>query len=83
MKSPLLIHPIQGEEYMRITPERAGWEHLGFSARLLRQGSLWEGHTGPFEYGFVILGGTCDVESSAGYWLWVGRLINFFAGFRY
>jgi 5-deoxy-glucuronate isomerase len=83
MKSPLLIHPIEGEEYMRITPEQAGWEHLGFAARLMRRGCIWEGNTGEFEYGFVILCGTCNVESSAGSWQNIGRRPNVFSGMPY
>ena len=37
-ESPLLVHPkSQTGEYVRVTPETAGWEHLSFTARTLSQ----------------------------------------------
>ena len=41
--SPLLVTPnFQNEEYIRITPEPAGWDYLHFAARQLRGGEKWE-----------------------------------------
>jgi 5-deoxy-glucuronate isomerase len=80
-RSPLHIRATTGvEEYIRITPERAGWKHLGFGARLMKRGQSWEAQTGDFEYGLVVLGGTCQVESSRGNWESLGRRPNVFAG---
>jgi 5-deoxy-glucuronate isomerase len=83
-QSRLLIHP-QAEvgEYSRVTPATAGWEHLHFLARRLQKGQQWEGNTGEFEYGLVVLGGRCVVESSRGNWDTIGRRPNVFAGMPY
>jgi 5-deoxy-glucuronate isomerase len=83
-ESPLLIHSTGGPgEYIRITPERAGWEHLSFAARRMTQGDGWAGQTGDFEYGLVVLGGTCRVESSRGQWDRIGRRPGVFEGMPY
>ncbi len=82
--SHLLIRPTaKAGEYLRITPERAGWDHLSFAARLLGQGESWTGNTGDAEYGFVILGGQCTVETSRGRWEAIGRRANVFQGMPY
>jgi 5-deoxy-glucuronate isomerase len=82
--SPLLIHPqaTQGE-YLRITPDSAGWEHLHFSARRMKRGERWQASTGNFEYGLVIIGGVCAVQSSRGAWPKIGRRPNVFSGMPY
>ena len=83
-ESRLLVHPraTQGE-YVHITPETAGWEHLHFAARRMKQGETWQDHTADFEYGLVILGGVCSVESSGGSWKRVGRRPDVFHGMPY
>src|SRR5436190_23205521 len=82
--SPLHIRAASGsDEYIRITPERAGWEHLSFGARLMNRGDVWDANTEGFEYGFVILGGTCSVFSSGGNWASIGRRANVFVGMPY
>jgi len=70
-------------EYMLVTPESAGWEHLSFAARLMRRDEVWEGQTGAFEYGLVVLGGICSVHSSRGNWPAVGRRADVFSGMPY
>ena len=67
-------------EYIRVTPASAGWEHLGFAARVIRGGQEWAATTNDFEYGLVILGGVCDVETSRGNWTHIGRRQNVFSG---
>ena len=82
--SSLLVRPQAAHgEYLRVTPETAGWEHLHFAARRLRQGERWEAATGDYEYGLVILGGVCGVESSRGKWDRMGRRPNVFSGMPY
>ena len=77
----LLVKPRAAEgEYIRVAPATAGWERLHFSARRLRRGEQWQAETGNFEYGLVILGGTCAVESSRGDWRNIGRRQNVFSG---
>jgi 5-deoxy-glucuronate isomerase len=83
-RSRLLVHPTGGPgEYTRVTPESASWEHLGFAARRLKRGERWEAATRNSEYGLVILGGVCSVESSRGRWEKIGRRPNVFAGMPY
>jgi 5-deoxy-glucuronate isomerase len=83
-ESPLLVHPKSAPgEYVRVTPETAGWEHLSFAARSLSRDETWRGNTGPCEYGFVVLGGSCSVESSRGSWPKIGRRPDVFRGMPY
>jgi 5-deoxy-glucuronate isomerase len=83
-ESNLLVHPNSEQgEYIRVTPESAGWEHLSFAARRMKQGDVWEGQTARSEYGLVILGGICTVESSGGTWEHIGRRRDVFHGMPY
>jgi 5-deoxy-glucuronate isomerase len=83
-ESRLLVRPsAQQGEYVRVTPESAGWEHLSFAARRMKRGDIWEEETGSFEYGLVILGGSCAVESSRGNWDKAGRRPDVFHGMPY
>ena len=82
--SPLLVRPKPPPgEYVRVTPETAGWEHLHFAARTMSRGETWRGNTGMCEYGFVVLGGICSVESSRGNWQKIGRRPDVFHGMPY
>lgn len=83
-KSPLLISSdLNSPEYMRVTPERAGWELLHFAARRLAQGQQWSHATGENELVLVMLGGTATIHSSRGQWGEIGRRPNVFAGMPY
>ena len=84
VNSSLHILP-RGEtgEYIRVTPESAGWEHLGFAARLMKRGEGWAADSGELEYGLVVLGGVCSVHSSRGDWPVVGRRADVFSGMPY
>src|SRR5262245_14614838 len=83
-ESRLLVHPSAGHgEYMHITPESAGWEHLSFAARRMTAGETWKETTGSSEYGLVILGGVCRIESTRGSWERIGRRPNVFQGMPY
>lgn len=80
-ESRLLVHPTATTgEYIRVTPESAGWEHLHFAARRIPGGEVWSGDTGEFEYGLVLLGGMCSVQSSRGSWKGIGRRPDVFRG---
>jgi 5-deoxy-glucuronate isomerase len=82
--SPLLISPsFDSEEYIRVTPASAGWEHLFFAARQMNRGVRWQHTTGEFEFALVVLGGTCHVYSNRGDWLNIGRRANVFHGMPY
>ena len=83
-ESHLLVHPHAAHgEYVCVTPETAGWEHLHFAARRMRQGETWRSDTADFEYGLVVLGGVCGVESSRGSWKKIGRRPDVFHGMPY
>lgn len=82
--SSMLVRPRPATgEYLRLTPEAAGWEHLHFAARRLRAGEVWGSSTLDLEYGLVILGGVCRIESSRGNWDRIGRRPNVFSGMPY
>jgi len=82
--SELLRHPTsQSGEYLRVTPEQAGWELLHFAARRLKQGETWKLQTGEHEYGIVLLGGVCSARGSGDAWESIGRRRDVFHGMPY
>src|SRR5574338_1072976 len=82
--SSLLVRPdFSRQEYIHITPQSAGWEHLGFAARRMVRGDLWSFETGENELALVVLGGTCEIASNVGTWSAVGKRPNAFAGMPY
>ena len=46
-----------------VTPERAGWRYVGFSAHRIAAGAALAGNTGERELCAVLLGGRCAVET--------------------
>ena len=70
-------------EYVRVTPETAGWELLHFAARRLELGASWSHDTAGAEMALVILGGRCTVRSSRGEWAHIGRRADVFSGMPY
>ena len=83
-QSPLLVRPrLDQDEYLRVTPEVASWEHLHFAARKMTRGMVWEHSTEESELALVVLGGTCSVASNRGKWEKVGRRRNVFSGMPY
>jgi 5-deoxy-glucuronate isomerase len=80
----LLIRPADADgEYIRVTPDMAGWELLHFAARRLNSGQVWQHETGSAEYALVVLGGRCAVSSSRGEWPAIGRRPDVFSGMPY
>ncbi len=69
--------------FASVTAEQAGWDYLNMAARRMNAGERWQGHTQDYEYGHVILGGRCNIRSSAGDFLNVGRRPHVFAGKPY
>ena len=62
MVSPLLAKArLEGREIVEVTPERAGWTHVGFRALRLRAGEVESLDTGTRELCLVVLTGTVDV----------------------
>src|SRR3954471_11720290 len=62
MVSPLLLksHP-EGREIVSVTPQQAGWKHVGFRALRLARGEAEMLETGDRELCVVVLSGTADV----------------------
>jgi 5-deoxy-glucuronate isomerase len=83
-QSPLLISPdFEKDEYIRVTPLKAGWDLLHFAARKMSAGETWRHSTGENELALVILGGVCAVKSSRGSWDRIGRRPDVFRGMPY
>ncbi|MBT9551599.1 MAG: 5-deoxy-glucuronate isomerase [Hydrogenophaga sp.] len=62
MVSPLLAKAAPtGREIVNVTPERAGWTHVGFRALRLADGQVETLQTGERELCLVVLTGTVDV----------------------
>jgi 5-deoxy-glucuronate isomerase len=84
MRDSLIVKPdFTQEEYIRITPEQAQWEHLSFAARSMKKGETWEQETGDFEYGIILLGGDYSVRSNRGEWKTVNGRKDVFSGIAY
>ena len=80
-RSSLLVAPVaDSEEYIRVTPARAGWDLLHFAARKMHNGQTWHHSTDEHEFALVVLGGVCSVRSSSGAWPHLGRRPNVFQG---
>jgi len=80
-KSHLLVTPDETKlDYLTVTPESAGWEHLNFSAIKLEKGQTWSFDTTDNELAVIILGGSADVVSSKGNWLNIGSRKDVFNG---
>ena len=79
--SPLLVKPdLSRQEYITVTPESAGWEHLSFKAIHLMAGEVWSFDTGNNELALIILGGKVDVVSDKGEWSNLGSRKDVFSG---
>jgi 5-deoxy-glucuronate isomerase len=82
--SSLLIVPdFNQQEYVRVTPQSAHWDHLSFAARQMSRGAGWDFETGENELALVVLGGICDITANAGKWKDVGKRANVFGGMPY
>jgi 5-deoxy-glucuronate isomerase len=81
MNSKLLIEPdLTQTEYLRLTPQSAGWQDLHFSAIQLDEGQTWSFNTRAGEMALIVLGGTCDILSSTGEWRGLGQRRDVFHG---
>jgi 5-deoxy-glucuronate isomerase len=68
---------------LSFTPEEAGWETLGFTARRLVQGDVWKGTTGDdHEAILVVLGGKLTIDWGEGPHS-LGQRENVFSGYPY
>ncbi|MEO8608380.1 MAG: 5-deoxy-glucuronate isomerase [Chloroflexota bacterium] len=69
--------------FAHVTAEEAGWQYLNLAARRMKLGEVWSENTGDYEYAHVILGGRCNIHTSEGDFLGVGRRPNVFGGMPY
>ena len=77
----LLVRPAApAGEVLKVTPQSAGWEHIGLTALKLAPGERYEGVNDGVEAVLVIQGGRCDVTSSVGDFAGLGERAHAFAG---
>lgn len=83
--SGVLIHgnrlgPEGAGEILSVSPQRAAWRYISFGVHALRPGGKLSAETGDNETALVILGGRCDVQSTAGTWKGLGQRQTVFDG---
>jgi 5-deoxy-glucuronate isomerase len=80
----LLVHPDPEPQadgtFLAVTPQSAGWRHVGFEAATLRAGAPVVRESGAREVCIVVLSGTIDVRSSQGEFRDVGSRPDPFSG---
>ena len=69
--------------FARVSAEQAGWSYLNMVALRLVTGKTFGIKIDQYEYVAVILGGVCDVRTSRGDFLDVGRRPDVFTGMPY
>jgi 5-deoxy-glucuronate isomerase len=69
--------------FTHVTAAEAGWQYLNMAARRMGKGETWAFNTDDFEYAHVIFGGQCNIRTSEGEFLQVGRRPNVFSGMPY
>jgi 5-deoxy-glucuronate isomerase len=69
--------------FASVRAQQAGWDYLNMAARRMNKGDSWADNTGDYEYAHVILGGVCNIRTSQGEFLQVGRRPNVFSGMPY
>jgi 5-deoxy-glucuronate isomerase len=74
------VTPDRDGRLVRITPESAGWRHVGFEALRLRAGQQIERRTVAEEACAVILSGRCRVDAGSEVWQAVGERATPFDG---
>ena len=69
MTASLLVKAAkQGRDIANVTPESAGWRYVGFEAKRLAAGDVYEGDTGARELCIVIVAGRVGVDSAELSW---------------
>src|SRR5436305_391001 len=69
--------------FAEVTPAQAGWEYLNMAALRLNRGEKYTGDVGDHEHVSVILGGRCNIMTSAGNFENIGRRADVFSGMPY
>jgi 5-deoxy-glucuronate isomerase len=82
--SELLVHaasaPAENGTILEVTPESAGWEHVGFEVLSLPAGASAERACGSRELCVVVISGVVHVASEHGEWLDLGGRADPWAG---
>ncbi|WP_426072992.1 5-deoxy-glucuronate isomerase [Janthinobacterium sp. DSP2-3-3] len=71
--SPLLVKARPGSTIVEVTPESAGWTHVGFAAHRLHAGVSMALETGSRELCIVVLTGTVTVQAGGQAWEPIGN----------
>ncbi|GAB3338811.1 5-deoxy-glucuronate isomerase [Chromohalobacter beijerinckii] len=77
----LLVHPQQPNAHgmvLEVTPESAGWKHVGFRVHKLKKGEIFEAHTGTQEHCLVLLTGRATITSGEHLWKDIGERMDIF-----
>jgi 5-deoxy-glucuronate isomerase len=72
--------PVPGEPVVRVTPQSAGWEHVGFEVHRLAGGEERRFDADGRELCVVMLGGRADVRAGTRSWEAVGGRASVFDG---
>ncbi|MBD2869318.1 5-deoxy-glucuronate isomerase [Paenibacillus arenilitoris] len=82
MTSPLIVpasaRPDAEGSVLRITPESAGWQYVGFEALKLEAGQRVRRETGEREACLVLLSGRANVSTAAAEWTDIGGRMSVF-----
>ena len=76
--SPLLVKARPGATIVEVTPESAGWTHVGFAAHRLAAGEQLNLDTGSRELCIVVLTGTVTVQAGEQSWEAIGGRASVF-----
>lgn len=80
-KYPLVSEGVAGfGVYQRVLAKEAGWQHLNMEARLMKSGESWQGETGEYEWGIILLSGNYKVVTDKGSWETVNGRTSVFNG---
>lgn len=69
--------------YARVSAQQAGWQYLNMVALRLETGKTFGITIDQYEYIAIILGGVCDIRTSRGDFVDVGRRPDVFTGLPY
>lgn len=73
-------NPDKNGTVAKVTPESAGWDHVGFEVLKLEAGQTVERESGGEEVCLVVLSGTCGVSTGENEWTDIGGRESVFDG---
>lgn len=80
-KYPLVRNSIEGfGVYHQTLAEQASWKYLNMEARCMKLAEVWEGDTGNFEYGIILLSGNYTIKTNRGNWETINGRKSVFQG---